>query len=150
LQTLSRNLDGAVTTNDVSFGFTFTPASQVATRNLSNGSYAFINTPTVSRSYTVNGLNQYTDINSPAMVAPNYDPNGNMTWDGSTTYSYDIENRLTGATGGRTATLLYVPLGRLFETNSGGAAVTQFLCDGDELVLEYSSTMSPTADVLPP
>jgi hypothetical protein len=99
LQTLSHNLDGAVTTNDVSFGFTFTPASQVATRNLSNGSYAFINTPTVSRSYTVNGLNQYTDINSPAMVAPNYDPNGNMTWDGSTTYSYDIENRLTGPPG---------------------------------------------------
>jgi RHS repeat-associated protein len=140
LQTLSHNLDGAVTTNDVSFGFTFTPASQVATRNLSNGGYAFINTPTVARSYTVNGLNQYTDINSPATVAPTYDANGNMTWDGSTAYSYDIENRLASATGGRTATLLYDPLGRLFETNSGGTSVTQFLYDGDELVLEYSST----------
>jgi RHS repeat-associated protein len=140
LQTLSHDLDGAVTTNDVSFGFTFTPATQVATRNLSNGSYAFTNTPTVARSYTVNGLNQYTDINSPATVAPTYDPKGNMTWDGSTTYSYDIENRLTGATGNRTATLFYDPLGRLFETNSGGASVTQFLYDGDELVLEYSST----------
>jgi YD repeat-containing protein len=117
LQTLSHNLDGAVTTNDVSFGFTFTPASQVATRNLSNGGYAFVNTPTVSRSYLVNGLNQYTSIKSPATVVPLYDADGNMTSDGTTTYSYDIENRLIGATGGHTATLVYDPLGRLFEEN---------------------------------
>lgn len=49
-----------------------------------------------------------------------------------------MENRLIGATGGHTATLVYDPLGRLFEVS--GASVTQFLYDGDALVAEYSST----------
>jgi len=60
-----------------------------------------------------------------------------------TKYSYDVENRLVGASpsgvGGHTATLVYDPLGRLFETNSGGSGVTRFEYDGDALVAEYSS-----------
>lgn len=42
-----------------------------------------------------------------------YDLNGNLTGDGSTTYAYDTENRLTSANGAKTATLKYDPLGRL-------------------------------------
>ncbi len=135
LRTLSQNLDGAGTANDVSYGFSYSPANQLSSSNVSNGQYAFVSTAR-SQSLTVNGLNQYITISG---LVPTYDPNGNMTFDGSTAYTYDIENRLTGATGGATATLIYDPLGRLFETNKSGANVARFLYDGDALVAEYSS-----------
>ena len=50
-----------------------------------------------------------------------YDANGNLTSDGSSTFVYDVENRLVSASGAKTAALVYDPLGRLFQT-SGGAA----------------------------
>ncbi len=37
-------------------------------------------------------LNQYTAVGS---VSPRYDGNGNLTYDGTFTYCYDAENRLT-------------------------------------------------------
>src|SRR3546814_1500247 len=57
----------------------------------------------------------------------------------STTYLYDIENRLVGASGGSSATLRYDPLGRLYEVVSG-SNTTRFLYDGDELVAEYNGS----------
>src|SRR5258708_4078299 len=138
LQTLTQNLAG--TGNNVSYGFTYNPASQVTTRTLSNGAYGYINGAAASQLLAGNGLNQYTNIFSATTVVPTYDPNGNMTWDGSTTYTYDVENRLVSASGGRTATLLYDPLGRLYETNVNGASVTHFVYAGDSLVVEYSSS----------
>jgi len=88
----------------------------------------------VSRSYAVNGLNQYTSA-GPATFA--YDANGNLTSDGSSSFVYDAENRLVSASGARNATLVYDPLGRLFQTSGGTAGVTQFLYDGDALIGEY-------------
>ena len=129
--------DLASTPSDATFGFTYNSASQILTRSLSNDSYAFTALPVSSKSYSVNGLNQYTAV---AGTTHTYDPNGNLTSDGATAYAYDVENRLTGATGAKAATLTYDPLGRLFETSgSGGANLTRFLYDGDELVLEYNS-----------
>ena len=63
--------------------------------------------------------------------------NGNLTGDGSVSYGYDIENRIIGATGAKTATLKYDPMGRLYETSGGSAGITRFLYDGDALVAEY-------------
>jgi hypothetical protein len=39
-----------------------------------------------------------------------YDANGNLTYDGASTYLYDIENRLVQASGPKSATLRYDPL----------------------------------------
>ncbi|MEP4150117.1 MAG: RHS repeat-associated core domain-containing protein, partial [Lentilitoribacter sp.] len=91
----------------------------------------------VNRNYSVNGLNQYTGA-GPANFT--YDANGNLTSDGSSTYLYDVENRLVSATGSTTANLRYDPLGRLFETSGGSAGTTRFHQDGDELVAEYSGS----------
>lgn len=66
--------------------------------------------------------------------------NGNLTGDGSSTYLYDVENRLVSAGGGSSASLRYDPLGRLYETSGGAAGITRFLYDGDELVAEYSGS----------
>lgn len=89
--------------------FGYNPAGQITTRTLSNDSFAFTNHVNVDRSYAANGLNQYTSAGSASF---GYDTKGNLT-DGSVTYSYDTENRLTAASGAKTASLLYDPLGRL-------------------------------------
>ena len=51
----------------------------------------------IQRTYTTNGLNQYTNAGGPTL---SYDANGNLTSDGNTQYVYDVENRLVKATGG--------------------------------------------------
>ena len=43
------------------------------------------------------------------------------------------------ASGAKTATLVYDPLGRLFQVSGGPAGVTQFLYDDDALIGEYNS-----------
>ena len=74
------------------------------------------------------------------MYDKNSAANGNLTSDGSNTYTYDVENRLVGRSGAGSATLFYDPLGRLFEVSgsvSGISGTTRFLYDGDALVGEY-------------
>ncbi|MFZ5746952.1 MAG: RHS repeat-associated core domain-containing protein [Pseudomonadota bacterium] len=77
--------------------------------------------------------------NSAGPAVFGYDANGNLTSDGTTSYSYDVENRLIAASGSTSATLVYDPLGRLYET-SGSGGVTRFLYDGDQLTAEYTSS----------
>jgi len=56
-----------------------------------------------TRSYTANGLNQYT---AAAGATINHDANGNLTGDGTWSYGYDQNNRLRTATkAGTSATL---------------------------------------------
>ncbi len=129
------NNDLAGTAADLNLTFGYNPASQITTRTSSNDAFAMTSAYNVSRSYSVNGLNQYT-VAGPASFL--YDANGNLRSDGSTNFVYDAENRLVSATGGRTASLVYDPLGRLFQVSGGSAGVTQFVYDGDALVLEYS------------
>ncbi len=134
LNSLSHNL--AATNRDVAWTFAYNPASQIVTRTRDNDAYASDTAYNVTRSYTVNGLNQYTAAGGASFT---YDANGNLKADGATNYVYDAENRLVSATGGSSATLTYDPLGRLFQVVSGGNT-TRFLYDGDELVAEYNSS----------
>jgi hypothetical protein len=119
---------------DVAWTFAYNPASQIVTRTRDNDAYASDTAYDVSRSYTVNGLNQYTAAGATSFL---YDGNGNLRADGSTNYVYDAENRLVSAAGASSATLSYDPMGRLFQVVSGGNT-TRFLYDGDELVAEYN------------
>jgi YD repeat-containing protein len=117
---------------NVTTSFAYNPASQVTTRSPTNAAYHFTGLVNVSRAYAVNGLNQYTSA-GPATFA--YDANGNLTSDGSGAYAYDVENRLVAGPNG--ATLVWDPLGRLFQSSSNSHAATQYLYDGDALVAEY-------------
>ena len=132
---LYHDLDGAGTGNDVSFGFAFNPASQILTRVVSNSAYEFAPVSSI-RSYTVNGLNQYTAVGG---ATHSWDANGNLTGDGASSFGYDTENRLVSVSGAQSATLTYDPLGRLWEA-SISAGVTRFLYDGDRLIGEYASS----------
>lgn len=115
----------------VSWGFGYNPANQIVSQSRTNDLYATTSYTTSNKTYAVNGLNQYTTA---GQVTPLYDLNGNLKFDGTTTYSYDVENRLISATNG--TSLDYDPAGRLWQVSSGGAAV-RFVYDGDALVQEY-------------
>ena len=135
LKSLTHNLTGS--SADQLVEFAYNPASQIVSRTSTNEAYASLTAYNVSRSYSVNGLNQYL-ASGPAALA--YDANGNLTSDGSTSFAYDAENRLVTASGGRSAALAWDPLGRLFQTSGGSTGTTQFLYDGDELVAEYDAS----------
>ena len=85
---------------------------------------------------TANGLNQNATVGGTTWT---YDKNGNLTSDGTRTFTYDPENRLIGETGPITMTLAYDPTGRL-QQSVIGTTTTQFLYDGDALVAEYDGS----------
>ena len=128
-------LQGFSTTNWATGTWTFgyNPASQIVSGQRTNDSYVWTGGVTVTRPYSVNGLNQYTSAGGAAF---SYDANGNLISDGTTSYGYDAENRLISSSAG--ASLMYDPLGRLWQTSGGSAGTTQFLHDGDAIVAEYN------------
>jgi RHS repeat-associated protein len=123
-------------TYNFNYSFSYNPASQIDSLTKSNNMFAFAGTYNVNRSYQVNGLNQYTTAGSASF---GYDADGNLASDGSTTFKYDVENRLRDASGAHTAALRYDPLGRLYET-VGTSGTTRFLYDGDALIGEYDAS----------
>jgi RHS repeat-associated protein len=119
---------------DTNSTYTYNPAGQLRSETRTNDAYAWREAVALERPYSANGQNQYTGVGSDAFE---YDPNGNLTFDGKTRFAYDFENRLVSAPGEKNATLTYDPLGRLFQISSPGGPTTQFLYDGDSLVAEY-------------
>ncbi len=126
-------------TNDVTTTFDYNFADQITSKAGSNDSYAFTGYATRSLDYAVNGLNQYTAVNTNAYQ---YDDNGNLTSDGGNTYGYDVESRMTSAVvDGKAYTLIYDPMGRLWRINrygSNGGGQWQYLYDGDAMVVRYN------------
>jgi RHS repeat-associated protein len=136
---------------NVTWVHSWNPASGLATDTRYGDDYAWTGAYNAARPYTTNGLNQYATTGQPntaGSVTFTYDANGNLaseaTWNGttytvSTTYTYDIENRLVSVSGSRTAALRYDPLGRLYEV-AAPSSTTRFLYDGDALVAEYATS----------
>ena len=123
-------------TGGATWGYGYNPASSLTSETRDNDAYAWGGHYAVNRSYTTNGLNQYSAAGSATFQ---YDANGNLVSDGATSFVYDIENRLVSANGARNATLRYDPLGRLYEV-SATSGTTRFLYDGDALVAEYDTS----------
>lgn len=134
LSTLTNDHSGTV--NDVTTGFGYNAANQIVSRSRSNDAYAFTGYPqvAVSRPYTANGLNQYIAA-GPAVFT--YDANGNLTGDGTNTYTYDVENRLLTGSGPIPASLQYDPMGRLWRIILSNNTI-EFVNDGDSMVIEYN------------
>lgn len=80
----------------------------------------------------MNGLNQYATSGSATFT---YDDNGNLTGDGTNSYGYDVENRMTSATTAIGAiTLKYDPLGRLWQY-AFPTKTWEYTYDGDAMVM---------------
>ena len=98
----------------------------------SNDAYAWQDHYNVDRAYIADGLNR---IMSAGGVGFTYDARGNLTSDGTNSFTYTAENLLK--TGPGSATLAYDPLGRLYQT-VGGGTTTRFQYDGVDLIAEYN------------
>ena len=74
-------------------------------------------------------------------MTPTYNANGNLTSDGTFTFGYDAENRLTSAVGaGNTASYTYDAQGRR-KTKTVNGTTTVFVTDaGNREVLEYDGS----------
>ncbi|MEO0510679.1 MAG: RHS repeat-associated core domain-containing protein [Verrucomicrobiota bacterium] len=94
-------------------------------------------------SYTSNALNQYATISS---INPVHDDDGNLTDNGTWTYSWDNENRLVTATDGSTTiNFLYDYQGRLVKKDDG-TDVEVYLYDGWNRIASFD-VGSSTFDV---
>jgi RHS repeat-associated protein len=128
------NYQFAGTSNNLTLGFAYNPASQMVTKSNSNPLYYYSELGSKAGIYLPNGLNQYTNVNGKTFT---YDLNGNLTFDGDSTYTYDVQNRLIKVEkGGALSYLSYDPNGRLYSLYSGGVS-TKFIYNGDSLIAEY-------------
>ena len=132
LSSLSHDFTG--TADDFSNTFNFNPASQITQFTINNSLYHFGGNSNKTGAYVPNGLNQYVQLNGAPVT---HDANGNLAFEGSSSYTHDMENRLVG-TGSPATGLTYDPLGRLGDYTLIPANSIQFLFDGDALVAEYT------------
>jgi RHS repeat-associated protein len=131
----SLNIDLVGTAQDQTWAYTYSAADQVKTRTSSNSAYDWAPTATVNRGYAINGLNQAISAGAATLA---YDGRGNLSSDGATSFVYDLDNRLTSASGGSNATLSYDPAGRLGQTT--GSASTRFVYSGSDLIAELNTS----------
>jgi RHS repeat-associated protein len=113
LTALSHDLAG--TAHDVGFSYSHNPADQIISSARDNDAYAWTQHYNVNRSYTANGLNQYSAV---AGLSPSYDARGNLTSTGSGSYTYTVDNLLATAPGG---SFVYDALGRMFYPTTQGS-----------------------------
>jgi RHS repeat-associated protein len=134
LTQLYSNLGGS--SYDFNETYSYNPAAQIVGMNNYNASYNYASPSGYTDSYTANGLNRYTSARG---ATPTYTDNrGNMTYDGSKTYSYDYSNRLLTASGSPGATLSYDPASRLYQV--AGASTVRFVYDGADVIAEYDTS----------
>jgi RHS repeat-associated protein len=131
LSQLTNDLGG--TSNDLTATFNYNPASQITQTVRTGNAYPFGGTVAVNRSYSSNGLNQYTSAGSATFT---HDSKGNLTSDGTSNFGYSSENLLTSGPGSNTLT--YDPEMRLYQV--AGASTTRFLYDGTNMIAEYDGT----------
>jgi len=123
--------------NNLTLGLSRSPSDQLASKSVSNAAYTYA-PPAGSTTYSANGLNQYATVSG---TSYSYDGRGNLTSDGTRSFSYDLDNRLLTASAPTPVSLTYDPLGRL-QTSTAAGVTTNFLYDGDALVAEYDSSGS--------
>jgi len=107
------------------------------------GSFAGTKLPAAMTGNTFNAANEMTAFNGTPQT---YDANGNLTNDGTNTYTWDARNHLTAITGPSSATFAYDPLGRRDQKTINGSS-TQFLYDGHNPVQEIQNG-APSANLI--
>src|SRR5712691_4133889 len=107
------------------------------------GSFARTGLPLAVNLAAYNANNQLTTWGTANLF---YDLNGNMTSDGTHSYTWDARNRLSQIDLGNTGSFVYDPFGRRVSKTILGTQ-TGFLYDGANPVQELSGT-TPTANLL--
>ena len=116
--------------------FSYNQAGQATAESTSNPAHTWDKSIETQIDYATNALNQYTRVKEKDYT---YDSNGNLVSDGTSTFTYDVENRLVRVSGGNNATLHYDPLGRLSRVkNDTTGDVRELFYDRDALIAEYN------------
>jgi RHS repeat-associated protein len=115
----------------------------VGQRSAVEGTYARSNLPAALTSATYDDGNQIATWSGTSF---SYDSNGNLTSDGTRTYTWNARNELTGISGPVSASFAYDGFGRRRAKTVTGTT-TQFLYDGLNPVQELASG-TPTANTL--
>mgnify|MGYP001566709771 CR=1 FL=1 len=87
-----------------------------------------------------NAVNAQIQFNSGTL---GYDPNDNLTNDGTNTYVWDARDRLIGITGGTTASFVYDALNRRIQktlSTQSSVLSTSYLYDGADMVAESGAS----------
>jgi len=130
---LSLAHDASGTANDVTFGYTYNPASQIVGRTVSNPAYRWGVAADFTDAYSDNALNQIASVDGAALT---HDARGNTTNDTVKAYAYDADNRLVTA---GTATQGFDPEGRLYQT-SNASSTFRLLYDGPDVIAEFNAS----------
>jgi RHS repeat-associated protein len=109
--------------------YTYDPASQ---RTTLGGTWARTLIPTAVASATYDAANQQTAFGGQTQT---YDLNGNLTGDGTNTYTWTARNQLSAISGPVPASFTYDPLGRRQRKTINGT-VTDLVYDGLNAVRE--------------
>jgi RHS repeat-associated protein len=112
--------------------YTYDAAGNRLTANRTSGTATALPNA-VQASY--DAANELTVIASGATQSLTYDQNGNLTNDGTNTYTWDARNRLVGISGGVSASFSYDALGRRTSKTINGVT-TGFLYDGNDIIAE--------------
>lgn len=129
---------GATTLGDLSYEY---DANRHRTRI--GGTYARTSLPAALNSATFDAANQMTQRASTTL---SYDSNGNLTNDGTNTYTWNARNQLSSIGGGVSGSFGYDAFGRRI-TRSINSQATNYLYDRADIVQELSGT-TPTVDML--
>lgn len=121
--------------------YTYDSAGQ---RTAIGGSYGRMGLPSAITGGTYNVANQQTALGGQSLT---YDLNGNLTGDGTNTYTWNARNQLVSMTRtGMSASFQYDSLGRRINKTVNGSTVT-YVYDGPHVVQEKVSG-SPTANII--
>jgi RHS repeat-associated protein len=123
----------------VSFGHSYNKVNQRVGQTISDNTWlAYPSGAPSTTSYTANTLNQYTAVTG---LTPSYDSNGNLTGDGTYTFGYDPENRLTSASGaGNSSTYAFDAQGRRKSRTINGTTTISVTDADNREVLEYDGS----------
>jgi RHS repeat-associated protein len=130
---------GSTTLGDLTYTY-----DAAGNRTSVGGSWARTGLPAALTSATYDAGNRITAW---AGTSFSYDLNGNLTNDGTTTYTWNARDQLTGLSGSTTASFAYDGAGRRRGKTVSGTT-TNFLYDGWNFVQEQSSGGTPTANLL--
>ena len=111
-----------ISLGDLTYGY-----DAAGRRTSMGGSYARVNLPPALTSATYDAANKLTTW---AGVAQTYDLNGNLTGDGTRTYTWDTPDRLTATNGGgQSSSYVYDAFGRRISRTISGSQ-TAYVHDG--------------------
>jgi RHS repeat-associated protein len=126
------------TISTVAFAHTYDPTNRRQAQAVNDNSWWLYPSTASATSYTVNALDQYTAAGS---TTPTYDGNGNLTGDGTYTYGYDPENRLTSLAGGAvSAAYAYDGLGQRKSKLVGSTTTITVIDSYGRAILDYDGT----------